>query len=110
MGGGGPYTISQIIHVYDWINRDIPSREDLETELNALLFLNFISMQDDKFKVQRDIGEDFDKYNRKMKHKSKFVNARMFFNQYTPLPHIPVIVEVSEKTYSTELTKYKELF
>ena len=44
-GGGGPYTISQIIHVYDWINRDIPSREDLETALNTMLFLNFITMQ-----------------------------------------------------------------
>ena len=109
-GGGGPYTISQIIHVYDWINRDIPSREDLETALNTLLFLNFITMQDDKFTVQRNIGEDFDEYNKKMKQKSKFVNVRMFFNQYTPLPDVPIIVEVSDKTYSNELTKYKESF
>ena len=109
-GGGGAYTISQIINVCDWINRDIPSREDLEAALNTLLFLNFITMQDDKYTVQRNIGEDFDKYNKKMKQKSKFVNVRMFFNQYTPLPDIPIIVEVSEKTYSNELTKYKESF
>ncbi len=108
-GGGGPYTISQIIHVYDWINRDIPSREDLETALNTLLFLNFITMQDDKFTVTRNIGDDFDKY-RKKKRKNKFETVSMYFTQYIPLPDVPVIVEVSEETYSTELTKYKESF
>ncbi|MCD4794110.1 MAG: hypothetical protein K8R54_12800 [Bacteroidales bacterium] len=109
-GGGGSYTISQIIHVYDWINRDIPNRKDLETALNTLLFLNFITMQDDKFSVMQNIGNDFDKYNKKNKRKSKFENVRMFFKQYDPLPEIPVVVEVSEKTYSKELAKYKESF
>ncbi len=61
-GGGGPYTISQVIHVYDWINRDIPSREDLEVAFNTLLSLEFITMHDDEFKSVRKIGNDFDAF------------------------------------------------
>ena len=71
----------QIIHVYDWINRDIPSREDLEAALNTLLFLNFITMQDDKFTVSKNIENDFDKYNEKNMRKSEFESVRMYFKQ-----------------------------
>ena len=59
-GGGGPYEISQIIHAYDWINRGIPTREELEIALNTLLSLELITMNEDKFQIPIDIGMDFD--------------------------------------------------
>jgi hypothetical protein len=107
--GGGPYTIAQIIHVYDWINRAIPSRIDLEVALNTLLSLNLITMQDDKFLIPRNIGNDFDVF-RKKKRKSKFKCVDMYFRQYNPLPDIPQLIEISKETYSSELTKYYKIF
>ena len=108
-GGGGPYTIAQIIHVYDWINRDIPSRKDLKTALNTLLSLELIIMQEDKFLIPRNIGNDFDSF-RKKKRKSKFKSVRMYFERFNPLPAIPQVIELSQETYAAELANYEKTF
>jgi len=106
-GGGGPYTISQIIHVYDWINRDIPSRKDLELALNTLLSLKLITMQKGKFSISRNVGKDFDIF-RKKKRKSKFKTVRMYFKQFTPPTDLPNIIELSKEKYTSELNKYRK--
>ena len=59
-GGGGPYTIPEIIHAYDWINRDVPDREQMESALNTLLAMGLIEKQDDRFRVNRSRGQEFD--------------------------------------------------
>jgi len=106
-GGGGPYTIAQIIHVYDWINRDIPNRKDLELALNTLLSLKLITMQDGKFSVPRNVGEDFDKF-RKKKRKSKFKTVRMYFKQFNKPTNLPKLIELSKEIYTSELNKYRK--
>ena len=108
-GGGGPYTIAQIIHVYDWINRDIPSRKDLKTALNTLLALDLIIMQEDKFLISRNRGNDFDAF-RKKKRKSKFKSVQMYFERFNPLPEIPKVIELSQETYAAELANYEKTF
>ena len=108
-GGGGPYTISQLIHVYDWINRDIPSREDLEVALNTLLSLNFITMKDDKFEILRSIGNDFEAF-RKKKRKNKFEIVRMYFEKCTLPTDISNIICISEDSYAAEYAKYTKAF
>ena len=108
-GGGGPYTIAQIIHVYDWINRDIPSRKDLKTALNTLLALDLIVMQEDKFLIPQNIGNDFDAF-RKKKRKSKFKSVRMYFERFSPLPETPQLIELSQETYAVELANYEKSF
>ena len=106
-GGGGPYTISQIVHVYDWINRGTPSREDLELALNTLLSLKLITLQDGKFSVPRNVGKDFDIF-RKKKRKSKFTTVRMYFEQFNPPTDLPNFIELSEEIYTSELKKYRK--
>ena len=108
-GGGGPYTISQIIHVYDWINRDIPSREDLEIALNTLLSLNFISMKDDKFEVLQSVGNDFDIF-RKKKRKGKFLTARKYFENIAMPIDIPNVIIISEEKYAAAYANYFSAF
>ena len=104
-GGGGPYTISQIIHVYDWINRDIPSREDLEIALNTLLSLDFISMKDDKFEILQSVGNDYDKF-RKKKRQRKFLTARKYFENIDMPIDIPNVVIISEEEYAEAYANY----
>ena len=106
-GGGGPYRISQIMHVYDWVNRGIPTREYLEKALNILLALNFIEIKDDKFLVTRKIGMDFDAF-RKKKRKGKFEIVRMYFEQCDLSAEPPHVIGISKELYSSELKKYKK--
>ena len=108
-GGGGPYTISQVIHVYDWINRDVPSREDLEVAFNTLLSLDLITMHDDKFKIVRKIGNDFDAF-RKKKRRNKFKTARLYFEQYDLPTNIPNVISISQERYAEEYAKYSKAF
>ena len=70
-GGGGPYTISQILHVYDWVNRGIPRREELEHALHTLLSLELITVHENIFQIPLEIALAFDAF-RKKRRKSKF--------------------------------------
>jgi hypothetical protein len=106
-GGGGPYEISQIIHAYDWINRGIPTREELEIALNTLLSLELITMNEDKFLIPTDIGMDFDAF-RKRKRKGKFKIVKMYFDQFNQPTELPNTIQISNKQYSSELKKYKK--
>ena len=106
-GGGGPYEISQIIHVYDWINRGIPTREELEIALNTLLSLELITMNEDKFQIPIDIGMDFDDF-RKRKRKGKFKLVKMYFDQFNQPTELPNTIQISNKQYSSELKKYRK--
>ena len=106
-GGGGPYEISQIIHVYDWINRGIPTREELEIALNTLLSLELITMNEDKFQIPIDIGMDFDAF-RKRKRKGKFKIVKMYFDQFNQPTELSNTIQISNKQYSSELKKYKK--
>ena len=106
-GGGGPYSISQIIHVYDWINRGIPRREEIEIALNTLLALGLIVIKDDKYLIPLEIGLDFDAF-RKKKRKSKFKSVQMYFDQFKQDNKIQHTIKISSKQYSSELKKYRK--
>lgn len=41
-GGGGPYRIFEIVGVYDWVNRSIPTREEMNTAFTSLLALGLM--------------------------------------------------------------------
>jgi hypothetical protein len=106
-GGGGPYAISQIIHVYDWVNRGIPRREDLEIALNTLLSLKLIAVHENMFLIPLDIGMSFDAF-RKRKRISKFKAVKLYFNQFLRPSELQHTIEISIKLYSTELKKYRK--
>ena len=108
-GGGGPYTMSQILHVYDWVNRAIPEREDLETALNALLHLGLVEEEDGAFRVVRKEGEAFEAY-RKKNRKSKFATVRKYFERFEPPADLPRRVEISKARYAAALKAYRKSF
>ncbi len=92
-GGGGPYTIPEIIRVYDWINRAVPDREDLESALNTLLAMGLIEKQDDRFLVPLSRCQEFDAF-RKKKRKNKFETVKMYFRQLPDVFEIPKVVSL----------------
>jgi hypothetical protein len=52
-GGGGPYTIADIVGAYDRVNRSIPSRIEMKTALNLLLAMDLIQKKNETFLVPK---------------------------------------------------------
>lgn len=70
-GGGGPYTIPDILHAYDWINHAVLSRGELETALNTLLAMGMVEHQEGTFKIAGAQFQAFDAF-RKKRRKDRF--------------------------------------
>lgn len=108
-GGGGPFTISEIIGVYDWINRAIPSRSEMQTSLNYLLAIHLIEKKDDKFLIPNRQYNKFSVFHKK-KRKNKFDTARMYFQHLPKVADIPKAVELTEQAYKTCVKEYSGAF
>ncbi len=108
-GGGGPFTIPQIIHVYDWINRAIPNRLEMETALNTLLAMGLIERRDDSYKIPQPQFLAFEAFKNK-KRKNKFDLVTLFFNELPDIPEPPRVVVLTEDEYQAHYKAYKKAF
>jgi hypothetical protein len=108
-GGGGPYTIPQIIHVYDWINRAVPTRGEMESAINTLLAMGLIEQRGNTFRVSESHGRAFDAY-RKKKRKRKFVAVRMFFQGLPSVATVPRVIRLTEAQYKKHIETYRKAF
>jgi hypothetical protein len=108
-GGGGPYTIADIIDVYDWVNRSIPNRADMESALNTLLAMGLIEKQEDQFLVPATQGREFDAF-RKKKRKNKFNTVRIYFEQLPSVAKIPKVITLTEEQYQHHLKEKRIAF
>ncbi len=106
-GGGGSYSLSQIIHAYDWINRAIPEREEIETALNILLSYDFIAAEAGSFSVNEKVGMEFETYRKRIR-KRKFKAMQMYFSKLTQDIEITDSIKITEKEYSSALREYKK--
>lgn len=108
-GGGGPYTIPNIIHVYDWINRAIPTRGEMEAALNELLALGLIERHNDNFSIPKPQYRAFDEFKKK-KRKNKFDLARMYFGQLPVVAEVPRVIELTEAEHEEHIKAYRKDF
>ncbi len=108
-GGGGPYTLAEIIHVYDWINRAIPTRDEMVSALNMLLAMGQIERQEGEFQVSRTAGRAFDTF-RKRRRKNKFAAAKMYFEQVPRPARVPSVVRLTEAQYAAHVQAYHQAF
>jgi len=106
-GGGGPYSLSQLMHAYDRINRGIPSREEIEIALNELLSTNLVSRRLRKFTVRKEAGEAFEAF-RKKRRSRKFEAAEAFLARMNPSHTVRRLVRIDEGDYQAALRKYRE--
>ncbi len=108
-GGGGPYTITDIIGVYDWVNRSIPNRADMESALNTLLAIGLIEKRDDKFLVPASQCREFDAF-RKKKRKDKNNTVMMYFKQLPSIAEIPKVISLTEEQYKVHVKENSMAF
>jgi hypothetical protein len=107
--GGGPYTIPEIVGAYDWINRAIPSRTEMETALNSLLAMGLIEQTEDRFQVPNKQYAAFDSF-RKKKRKDRFDSVRMYFRQFPEVTDTPQVVKLTESEYNAHVEAYHKAF
>lgn len=108
-GGGGPYTIPEIIGVYDWINRAIPNRFEMQTALNTLLALGLVEQQEDKFLIPKEQFRSFDAFKKK-KRKNKFDLVTLYFSQLPAISEPATVVELTEDEYKAHYKAYTKAF
>ncbi|HSS64507.1 MAG TPA: hypothetical protein VLS27_08730 [Gammaproteobacteria bacterium] len=108
-GGGGPYTISKIIGVYDWINRAIPGREEMESGLNTLLAMGLVERRQDEFFIPEPEYRAFDVF-RKKKRKNKFETVRMYFGQLPEVAGPAAAIRLSEDEYNAYVEENSRAF
>ncbi len=107
--GGGPYTIPEIIGVYDWINRAIPRRIEMQTALNTLLAMGLVEQREDKFLIPKAQFRAFDIF-KKRKRKNKFDLVTLYFKQLPEISKPDTIAELTEDEYKAHYRSYKKAF
>ncbi len=108
-GGGGPYTISEIIGVYDWINRAIPNRLEIQTALNTLLAMGLVEQRGGKFLIPEEQFCTFDSFKKK-RRKNKFDLVTLYFRQLPAISDPATVVELTEDEYKAHYKAYAKAF
>lgn len=106
-GGGGPYEISDILHVCDWINRMFPDKEEMENALNYLLALGLVEARGEEFSIPESRYHEFAAF-RKKKRKDRFETVQLFFRGLLKIGRVPSVVKLSQPEYDRHLKKYRD--
>lgn len=108
--GRGAMTISEIIGVYDWINRLIISKSELEDALNFLLAAGLLERDDNGFKISDEAYAEFDTFLSKRK-KDKFDAVHLYFQKLDlEIENVNAEVQLSDEQYNDHLSEYRKAF
>lgn len=108
-GGGGPYELWEIIHVYDWINRHVLHASEMAGALNRLLAAGLIEKTNSEFCVTKSVFDSFAEFRRRRK-KDRFDVADAYIKQFEPLPKVTRRVRLTEARYQKALEEYRREF
>jgi hypothetical protein len=107
LGGGGPYTISDIIGVYDWANHAIPDKAEIQEALNSLLAMGLIEQHGYTFLVPKQQHAAFNAFRKKIR-KVRFDAVMMYFRQLPEVAVIPDVVKLTEVEYDAHVKAYSK--
>jgi hypothetical protein len=107
--GGESKSISEIIGVYDWINRLILTRGELEGALNYLLAVDLIERENEGFRITDKAYAEFQAFLEKRK-KNKFYAIKLYFQQLPVMEKLVDDVRITDEQYNEYLSKYHKAF
>ena len=99
-------SVSEIIGAYDWINRLVIAKTELEDALGLLLASGLVEQVGLRFKVRDDAYAAFDTLLKKRK-RDKFELAVSFLSRQPPIEEVTVGFELSENEYERCLAEYR---
>ena len=97
--GGGPHDIPGIIHAYDWVNREIISREEFISAINKLIAWKLVTHDENNFSIPEHIKQEFDAF-RKKKRKDRFEVAKLYIKKQPQLNEVPIEISPTEKEFN----------
>jgi hypothetical protein len=108
-GGGGPFTIPNLLDVCDWVNRTVLSREELESAINFLLAASAIETEGNTFRISEKHGREFDSLRRK-RRKDRFKTVELYFRQFAELGDPPRRLSITDSEYRIHNAEYRRIF
>lgn len=108
-GGGRPAMLKDVIHLYDFVNREIPSADELDGGLNRLIAAGFVAERDGCFRVPPKVMRAYETFRRK-RRRDRFAMADEFVRGAGPLEAVPRVVSVTPAAQKEAYEEYRRWF
>ena len=106
-GGGGPFTIPDLLHVCDWVNRSVLSRKELESAINFLLAASAVEEEGNTFRISEEHARQFDSFRRK-RRQDRFKTVELYFRQFSDLGEPPRQFVITDSEYRIHNAEYRK--
>jgi hypothetical protein len=107
--GGGPFALSDLIAVYDWMNHSILNAKEMESTLNRLLMAGLIQNEERGLLIPPPVYRAFDRF-RKRRRKNRFEMALAFLETHESPGRVVRRVRLAEAVYRRALGEYHQKF
>src|SRR5262245_38628038 len=87
-GGGQACSLADLIGLYDWVNRDMPTAEELNGGLNRLMAAGLLAERRGGFRIPAKVVRQFDAFRRR-RRRDRFNMATAFVQAAGPLKIVP---------------------
>lgn len=108
-GGGRAGTLKDVIHLYDFVDRSIPTADELDGGLNRLLAAGLITERDGRFSVPAKVVRAYDAFRRR-RRRDRFTMADEFVRAAGPLEAVPRRVRVTPADQERAYEEYRQWF
>ena len=108
-GGGRAATLKDVVHLYDFVDRSIPSADELDGGLNRLLAAGLVTVRDDTFRVPARVRRAFDAFRRR-RRRDRFTMADEFVRAAGPLEAVPRRVRITPADQERAYEEYRRWF
>ncbi|HYH69570.1 MAG TPA: hypothetical protein VD866_33045 [Urbifossiella sp.] len=108
-GGGRSGTLKDVIHLHDFVNRSIPTADELDGGLNRLIAAGLIAERDGRFRVPAKVMRAYEAFRRK-RRRDRFTMAGEFVRVAGPLDAVPRRVRVTAADQARAYEEYRDWF
>jgi hypothetical protein len=108
-GAGRACTLVDVISLYDWVNRDIPTAETLDGGLNRLLAAGLIRERRGGFYIPVNVLRKYNEFRRR-RRRDRFVMAEEFVRSAGPLSEVPRRVTIRPADQRRAYEEYHRRF
>src|SRR5262249_45116806 len=108
-GGAAARTLSEIIWLCDWVEREIPTAAELDGALNRLIACDLVVACAGRFRIPARVGRKFDAFRRR-RRRGRFLMAADFVQTAGPLRLVARRVTIGPRDQKRAYAEYLELF
>jgi hypothetical protein len=108
-GGGRAAMLKDVIHLYDFVDRSIPTAAELDGGLNRLLAAGLIAERDGRFRVPAKVLRAYDAFRRR-RRRDRFTMADEFVRAAGPLGDVSRRVRVTPADQEWAYEEYRQWF